>query len=101
MPVIALDGDIPTPERPRHRSAAVDDMAVLAARVRGEFVEMPGLRLSASQAARLFGVTPEVAHALLDDLRRALVLTCSNRGTYSLVADYSRQCGRSESPGDA
>lgn len=56
----------------------------LAARVRGEYEEMPGLRLTVAQAARLFGVSPDVAHAVLDDLRRASVLTCSNRGTYSL-----------------
>jgi hypothetical protein len=33
-------------------------MAALVLRVRGEFVEMPGLRLTAPQAARLFGVAP-------------------------------------------
>ena len=56
----------------------------LTLRVRAEYVEMPGLRLTVLQAARLFGVAPEVAHAVLDDLRRASVLTCSDRGTYSL-----------------
>ena len=57
----------------------------LTLRVRAEYVEMPGLRLTVLQAARLFGVAPEVAHAVLDDLRRASVLTCSDRGTYSLT----------------
>ena len=52
--------------------------SALAVRVRGEFGEMPGLRLTVPQAARLFGVAPEVAHAVLDELRRASVLTCSS-----------------------
>jgi hypothetical protein len=56
----------------------------LTLRVRAEYVEMPGLRLTLLQAARLFGVPPHVAHAVLDDLVRASVLTCSDRGTYSL-----------------
>jgi hypothetical protein len=56
----------------------------LALRVRGEYEEMPGLRLTVAQAARLFDIAPDVAHAVLDDLRRASVLTCSARGTYSL-----------------
>ena len=56
----------------------------LALRVRGEYEEMPGLRLTVAQAARLFGVAPDVAHAVLDDLHRASVPTCSDRGTYSL-----------------
>ena len=59
-------------------------IAALTLRVRAEYVEMPGLRLTVLQAARLFGVAPEVAHAVLDDLRRASVLTCSDQGTYSL-----------------
>jgi hypothetical protein len=64
--------------------AAVENIPALALRVRGEYEEMPGLRLTVSQAARLFGVAPDVAHAVLDDLRRASVLTCSARGTYAL-----------------
>lgn len=60
-------------------------MAALTARVTGEFCEMPGLRLSVGQAARLFGVEAAVAGAVLDDLRRASVLTMSNGGMYSLM----------------
>jgi hypothetical protein len=56
----------------------------LTERVRAEYVEMPGLHLTALQAARLFGVSLEVACAVLDDLRRGSVLTCSDRGAYSL-----------------
>jgi hypothetical protein len=63
-------------------------MTPLAMRVRGEYVEMPGLRLTVPQAARLFGVASDVAHAVLEELRCASVLTCSDRGTYSLVDGY-------------
>src|SRR5262249_47334407 len=54
---------------------AEEGISALAQRVRGEFAEMPGLRLTAPQAARLFGVTAVVARAVLDELRRASVLT--------------------------
>lgn len=64
--------------------APVDSIRVLAVRVRAEYEEMPGLHLTVLQAARLFGVSPGVAHAVLDDLRRATVLKCSDRGMYSL-----------------
>jgi hypothetical protein len=74
-----------------HPSAAVQDMAALARRVRGEFVEMPGLRLTAPQAARLFGVGPDVARAVLDELSHASVLTCSNLGAYSLAGECSAE----------
>lgn len=67
-----------------HGPALEETFPALALRVRGEYEEMPGLRLTVVQAARLFGVAPGVAHAVLDDLRRASVLRYSDRGTYSL-----------------
>lgn len=66
------------------KPALAEAIRALALRVRGEYEEMPGLRLTVMQAARLFGVAPDVAHAVLEDLRRASVLTCSDRWTYSL-----------------
>lgn len=77
-------------------AATCHGMSALALRVRGEFEEMPGLTLTAPQAARLFGMTADVAHAVLDELRRASVLACSNRGTYSLVAASPRHHGARE-----
>lgn len=73
------------PDALNRRTATVEGMSALALRVRGEFAEMPGLRLTTPQAARLFGVAPDVARAVLDELRDASVLTCSNRGLYSLA----------------
>jgi hypothetical protein len=61
--------------------------AALARRVRGEYAEMPGMRLTIPQAARLFGLTAEIAEAVLDDLRRASFLGRANDGRYALVSD--------------
>lgn len=71
------------------RSAAtpVEDVAALAIRFSAEFREMPGLRLTLRQAARLFSVDVEVALAVLDALRRAAILRLSDDGRYSLLSD--------------
>ena len=37
-------------------------------RVRAEFVEMPGLRLTPAQATRLWGVERDMCHAVIDAL---------------------------------
>lgn len=52
-------------------------------RVRGEYLEMPGLRLTPAQAARLWGLNKNPAHALLEVLVETgfLVRTCD--GQYS------------------
>jgi hypothetical protein len=57
-------------------------MSPLAVRVHGEYREMPGLRLTVRQAARLFSVAPDVADAVLQELRRASILASSNDGTF-------------------
>jgi hypothetical protein len=67
------------------RVVPVESMAPLARRVRGEYEEMPGLRLTVPQAARLFGITTDVAHAVLETLRHTSVLKCSDLGQYSLA----------------
>ena len=59
------------------------NLTPLALRVRGEFTEMPGLRLTLNQAARLFSLPTLVALDVLDELREAAVLTYSN-DAYSL-----------------
>jgi hypothetical protein len=40
----------------------------LLQRVRGEFFEMPGLRLTEAQARRLWGIEPDVCATLLQAL---------------------------------
>ena len=59
-----------------------DSMSALAVRVHGEYREMPGLRLTVRQAARLFSVAPEVADAVLHELRRASLLARSDDGVF-------------------
>jgi len=48
-----------------------DELGNLVVRVRGEFTEMPGLQLTLAQASRLFGLTPDDCHDVLDALVRA------------------------------
>jgi hypothetical protein len=66
-------------------------LSPLAMRVRGEYKEMPGLRLTVSQAARLFSVAPDIAHDVLHELRRASILTRSDDGAFALISDPSRR----------
>jgi len=40
----------------------------LAARIRGEYGEMPGLRLTFAQACRLWHVEPAACHAVIETL---------------------------------
>jgi hypothetical protein len=74
----------------RNGAGAPEAMTPLAVRVQGEYREMPGLRLTVRQAARLFGVTPDVAEGVLRDLRRASVLALSSDGAYSLIAERNK-----------
>jgi hypothetical protein len=50
---------------------------------------MPGLRLTVRQAARLFSLTPDLADAVLHELRRASILACSNDGAFGLIDEQS------------
>ena len=65
-------------------------MTPLAVRVHGEYREMPGLRLTVRQAARLFSVAPDVADAVLHELGRASILACSD-GVFALITEPSRR----------
>jgi hypothetical protein len=44
------------------------DLEVVVHRVREEFREMPGLRLTPAQATRLWGLEREMAHAVIERL---------------------------------
>ena len=65
---------------PRNGDGVPEAMSALAIRVHGEYRETPGLRLTVRQAARLFGLTPDLADAVLHELRHASILACSNDG---------------------
>jgi hypothetical protein len=66
------------PAEPRH------DIGGLLMRVRAEYTEMPGLRLTPRQAARLFSLPADVAAIVLSELHQAEVLTRSADGAYLL-----------------
>jgi hypothetical protein len=51
-------------------------------RIQGEFVEMPGLRLTAAQAQRLWGLDPEVCAALLAALVETRFLSQTRDGAF-------------------
>lgn len=42
--------------------------STLALRTRAEYLEMPGLRLTVPQAARLFDLQPDACERMLEDL---------------------------------
>lgn len=51
-------------------------------RIQGEFVEMPGLRLTAAQAQRLWGLDRDVCDALLGALIDAKFLSQTRDGAF-------------------
>ncbi len=61
------------------------DVQAVATRVRNEFIEMPGLRLTMPQAARLWGLEPPVCEKVIDALVRASFLRWSTAGTVTRV----------------
>jgi len=63
--------------------AAQAPPSALVARVRGEFLEMLGLRLTLAQAARLWGLSEAMTRALLHTLVEARFLVRHDNGSYS------------------
>jgi hypothetical protein len=51
-------------------------------RIQGEFVEMPGLRLTAKQAQRLWGLEHDVCLSVLGTLVEAKFLTRTRDGAF-------------------
>ena len=68
--------------RPHHHKsegAALEFDAVVR-RVRAEFLEMPGLRITMPQAARLWGLEAATCEAVIDALVRSRFLQRSTAG---------------------
>ena len=59
----------------------------LLERLRGEFLEMPGLRLTLAQAQRLCGIDPGCCKAVLDALVEARFLCLKPNGMYARLTD--------------
>ncbi len=71
-----------TPEQPR---CEADEH--LLRRVRGEFLEMPGLRLTSQQAQRLWGLDHDTCTTLLHALVDLSFLICGSDGRYARATD--------------
>jgi hypothetical protein len=56
-------------------------------RIRAEYLEMPGLRLTLGQAQRLCGIERTLCQAVLDALVSERFLCVKADGTYARVAD--------------
>jgi DNA-binding GntR family transcriptional regulator len=63
-------------------------------RIRAEFQEMPGMRLTAEQLERLSGVDRAVCQCVLDDLVRAKFLDRLPNGSYGRLSDTSKSESR-------
>lgn len=64
-----------------------DGITGLLTRIRGEFLEMPGLRLTSAQAARLWAVDRRTSEWILDGLTAAGFLLRNREGAYLLLSD--------------
>jgi Fic family protein len=58
----------------------------LVRRIRAEYLEMPGLHLTAQQAQRLFGLEAETCDAVLATLLDAKFLIRTHSGLFAMVA---------------
>ncbi len=59
----------------------------LLTRIQGEYLEMPGLRLTFEQAQRLFGVDRMLCKMMLDALVEAKFLCVKSDGAYARLND--------------
>ena len=57
------------------------DLDAIVRRVRNEFHEMPGLRLTPAQATRLWGLERETCHEVIDTLVAAAFLRWTPAGS--------------------
>jgi hypothetical protein len=60
----------------------------LIERVRGEYLEMPGLRLTVLQAERLWALDEPTCESVLDSLVAAGFLAHARNGSYVRAASY-------------
>jgi len=83
---------VPTSPRPRPRLDRRNQTTrqSLLARIRGEFSEMPCLRLTRDQARRLFGLRPDVCDRVLATLVKEGELVCGTDGRYGTIGTLQR-----------
>ena len=71
---------------PAGRQRRDDSITLLLRRVRSEFLEMPGLRLTPAQAARLWSLDRSTSDRILDGLTSAGFLSRNRHGAYLLAS---------------
>jgi hypothetical protein len=64
------------------KKATHPTVEVLIQRIRGEYLEMPGLQLTDRQASRLWGLDTRTCQTLLRALVGSRFLTCTQDGRY-------------------
>ena len=72
---------------PAGRLVHDDGITPLLHRVRSEFLEMPGLRLTPAQAARLWALDRPTSDRVLDGLTSAGFLAKNGKGAYLLASE--------------
>lgn len=72
--------------RASYSEVAMQDNALIS-RIRGEYLEMPGLRLTLEQAQRLCGVERTLCKRVLDALVESKFLSIKPNGTYARLLD--------------
>ena len=75
-PLADVSTPAPTPVKPEHR------LERIIRRVRAEYLEMPGLYLSAAQARRLWGLDDETCMSVLEALLADRFLVRTSNGDY-------------------
>ena len=68
-------------------SPAIVSREQIVRRIRGEYLEMPGLRLTRPQAQRLWGLDEQTCVQLLDSLTEDRFLLRRSDGTYARLTD--------------
>ena len=78
---VPLAARLPAAAAAERRDVAARD--ALVRRIHSEFVEMPGLLLTLSQAARLFGLRPDIVSRILASLTDARVVCRRRDGQFA------------------
>ncbi|MDP3720155.1 MAG: hypothetical protein Q8T13_20525 [Acidobacteriota bacterium] len=68
--------------RPRPTPPPEEQYVRLVRRIQGEYLEMPGLRLTFAQACRLWALDSSTCRRVLHDLVAAGLVVVSERGLY-------------------
>jgi len=81
--VVRLPATVPTERR------NVAERAILLRRIHREFLEMPGMSLTLTQATALFGVSRDAGSRILTGLAEQRVLRLRDDGRYVLHSDHT------------